>query len=248
MTTRTANGELLTITPGKARGDGPEYWEMREHLQNNGGCVDWDYWLELSQWTPTEAACLADAVDPAFWQRPDLSGYNNEAHAHTRPASDEIKKLIRWTTDKSQEPQSPSAWVAILRNGGYILPPALAGIQAPQDAPARDESPSKRRAFTQEPAEHYPLPDPFNESWREDSAMELIERRMCAISWVIESKGFERLALENGEKGHIKEFCEDSEPKLFRGSTVFDDAWKRGSTRKWWRMANYAKYMKNRGS
>ena len=52
--------------------------------------------------------------------------------------------------------------------------------------------------------------------------MELIERRMCAISWVIESKGFERLALENGEKGHIKEFCEDSEPKLFRGSTVFD--------------------------
>lgn len=119
--------------------------------------------------------------------------------------------------------------------------------QAPQTEPARvNESPAKPHTLTQEPAEHYPLPDPLNESWREDSDMELIERRMCAISWVIESKDFERMALEDGDKGRIKTVCEYSAPKLFKGSTVFSDAWKAGSKRQWWRMANWAKFMKHR--
>jgi len=147
---------------------------------------------------------------------------------------------------------SPAYHAAMVRPllAGVDLSPLLTdwlNAHAPEQAPALAES-QGTHAHIQERAEHNPLPDPLNESWREDSAMELIERRMCAILWVIESKEFERMALENGDKGRIKELCEHSAPKLFEGSTVFDDAWKAGSKRQWWRMADYAKYMKNRGS
>ncbi len=92
-----------------------------------------------------------------------------------------------------------------------------------------------------------PMPDPGSEEWRNDSAMELIERRIWAILWVIESKQYERMALENGDKGNIQKLCEHFAPELFRGKTVFADAWKVGSKRQWWRMENYQKFMKHRG-
>jgi hypothetical protein len=130
------------------------------------------------------------------------------------------------------------AWAAL----GLPKPAAL--LSEVEDAPAPTGEKSETRTLHRK--EQHPLPDPANEAWRGDSAMELIERRMRAILWVIESKEFERMALDKGERGLIKELCEHIEPELFKRSTVFDDAWKEGSKRQWWRVADYHKYMKNR--
>jgi hypothetical protein len=90
------------------------------------------------------------------------------------------------------------------------------------------------------------MPDPHDDSWRSSKDMELIERRIRAISWLIADKEYQRMQLQQGEKREIDELCRFFFPDLFKPSSAFAEAWKLGSKRRWWRVENYSKYMKNR--
>lgn len=90
------------------------------------------------------------------------------------------------------------------------------------------------------------IPCPTDESWRNDSSMNLAERRARAISWVIHKKEYDRFLIEPGDKGQILELCRHLDKELFRPVAAFERAWKFGSKHQWWKSRDHEKYVKNR--
>jgi hypothetical protein len=84
-----------------------------------------------------------------------------------------------------------------------------------------------------------------NDVWRDDSSLTKLEKQHKAILEVIALKNFSPMAIPDGEKsGSIKTICETDYPLIFDCDNSFDEAWKKGRSKKLFRMANHASYAK----
>ncbi|MGZ8194573.1 MAG: hypothetical protein ACXWTH_03000 [Methylosarcina sp.] len=70
-----------------------------------------------------------------------------------------------------------------------------------------------------------------------------LEKQQAAILEAVKLKGFDPLAVPDGEKGTLRAICEADYPELFDGVSSFDNAWK-ATSRELFRMANHARYSK----
>jgi hypothetical protein len=81
-------------------------------------------------------------------------------------------------------------------------------------------------------------------NWRENPKLLKSEKQDRAVMASIQTKGWNPLAVPDGEKGTIKALCELEYPELFSAGTAFETTWKRGLKASSWRMQSHASYAK----
>ncbi len=78
--------------------------------------------------------------------------------------------------------------------------------------------------------------------WQNDASLTKLEKQRKAILEIIKSKGFDAMAIPDGEKGTIETLCRADYHLLFDAESSFTNAWK--GARHLFRMANHASFAK----
>jgi hypothetical protein len=226
--------------------------EWNETL-NNGKPIDWDYWLELDNIKPEQAAKLAHNIDPRLW--PD------DRYAAGKPYSlypngdkidkelsieiESLKQLLDNHSKKQQRDNHSKEWslgnlISFLgeEKAPFGMLEAVKTLVIPE--PQAEDSEWETEVVGSSGAVSH-----INSIYKPDPDLTKLENQRNAILTVIEQKQFNPMEIPDGEKGTIKLICEADYPRLFDGDTSFDNAWKKG--RELFRMANHASYAK-RGS
>ena len=188
-------------------------------------CVDWQYWLKKSAWTPEQAVCLLYGINPLEY--PKIAD------------NQQIEKLRLDAEDKGK--MTPYQWQQFGVEQKFPIPKKISLIEKPMSEPQAEVVPDAG-AGSQDDVEPESTKVVQASIKPKEPTLSKLEKQQAAILATIKAKGFEPMKIPDGEKGTIKSICElENKDDLFKAGTAFDAAWKNG-IRKLWQMEHHDSY------
>ena len=210
--------------------------QQRIHHDDNHQMVmkhgeDDSSWLKMDSW---EIDFATEVIVLGYTEniQEHIDYLSNQNYCSDTDRADVMKKILNRfhklaqsaiNADILQEHSSPTKWLVWAQSKGYKTDHLISENQVVSVAVDHEGTDTKDNKKLNK------------------SKNSKLQRQQQAILDTINAKGFDPMAIPDGEKGTIKLILELDDSVLFKYETAFDRAWKRGIG-KLWQMENHNSY------